>query len=74
MGLFGRTLAQDWILTPLLLILIMYLAQDDQLTRILAHKDNSGTTKPPIKQNSKETAFEAPKPIKKNQILPLSHT
>jgi len=38
-GIFGRTLAQDWIVTPLIFMILMALVQDDQINTLVAkHK------------------------------------
>mmetsp|Transcript_28998 Transcript_28998/g.26343 ORF Transcript_28998/g.26343 Transcript_28998/m.26343 type:complete len:171 (-) Transcript_28998:118-630(-) len=37
LGLFGKQLILDWTLTPLLILIILYAIQDDNMTEILAH-------------------------------------
>jgi len=37
LGLFGKQLILDWTLTPILLLIIMFLVSDDQMTKMRAH-------------------------------------
>jgi len=43
MGFFGRTLGQDWILTPLLMMAVTIFLQEKQVTKILSKADEGGT-------------------------------
>jgi len=41
LGLLGRTLAQDWIVTPFILMLITFVVQEENATKVMALKESS---------------------------------
>jgi len=51
--LFGRTLAQDWLLTPFIMIAITIILQNKQVTQILFKADENTAKGPssPCKKN-----------------------
>jgi len=38
LGLYGRAIAQDWLVTPLIFMLLMFVLSDKYITKMLSHK------------------------------------
>eukprot|EP00330_Aristerostoma_sp_ATCC50986_P004585 CAMPEP_0114583792 /NCGR_PEP_ID=MMETSP0125-20121206/7486_1 /TAXON_ID=485358 ORGANISM="Aristerostoma sp., Strain ATCC 50986" /NCGR_SAMPLE_ID=MMETSP0125 /ASSEMBLY_ACC=CAM_ASM_000245 /LENGTH=76 /DNA_ID=CAMNT_0001777525 /DNA_START=1058 /DNA_END=1288 /DNA_ORIENTATION=+ len=67
-SLFGRSLAQDWIITPLILMILTLVVNDDNTTKVLTKKSEIDEKKQQLENERKKTKIVPNKMIENESL------